>query len=197
VVVGRLIDASPPALVLVAVLAAERILELALTRARLRNRRGTATHGTLEWSALVAVHVGLLVLPPLEATWLGTRAPAPLLWSAIGVTVLAQLLRYWSIVSLGQAWNARAVVDPALAVVERGPYRWVRHPNYAAVFLEFAALPLAFGAWRSWLLLNVLHAPLIARRIRGEEALLHRIPGYQERMEAKGRFLPRSSGRNV
>jgi methyltransferase len=191
------IDASTPALVLVAVLAAERVFELALTRARLRSGRGAPTHGALEWSALVAVHVALLALPPLEAFALGTRAPEPVVWTAVAVALAAQALRYWCILSLGRAWNARAVVDPGLGVVERGPYRWVRHPNYAAVFLEFTAVPLAFGAWRSWILLNALHLPLIARRIRGEEELLRRVPGYSERMEGKGRFLPRRRRPNV
>jgi methyltransferase len=84
------------------------------------------------------------------------------------------------------AWTLAAVL-----LVERGPYRWIRHPNYLAVLLEFAAVPLAFGAWRSWIALNLLHLPLMLRRIVQEERLLRAIPRYAERMSAKGRFLPR------
>jgi len=94
-------------------------------------------------------------------------------------------------VSLGPAWNARAVVDPSQAVVVRGPYRWIRHPNYLAVLLEFTAIPLAFGAPLSWVVLNLLHAPLIVRRIQAEERALHALPGYAAAMETKARFLPR------
>jgi methyltransferase len=140
---------------------------------------------------MIAVHAGLLVLPPAESVLLGARAPEAVLWPAIVVAALAQLLRYWSILSLGRAWNARAVVDPSLGFVERGPYRWIRHPNYLAVILEFSAVPAAFGAWRAWILLNLLHAPILFRRIAREERLLERIPGYAQRMGTKGRFLPR------
>jgi len=81
--------------------------------------------------------------PALRSRWCGRRS---------AVAALAQGLRYWSILSLGRAWNARAVVDPDLGFVESGPYRWIRHPNYLAVLLEFLAVPIVFGAWRSWIL---------------------------------------------
>ncbi len=194
-VLGFLTAAPAAAWTLAAVLLVERGLELALSRRHLRRIHGRAASGDLEWSAMIAVHAALhaalLALPPLEAVWLGSRAPPAVLWAAIGVAAIAQSLRYWSILSLGRVWNARAVVDPELGFVERGPYRWIRHPNYLAVMLEFAAVPIAFGAWRSWILLNLLHLPLMLRRIVQEERLLRAIPRYAERMDTKGRFLPR------
>jgi methyltransferase len=186
------VNALPaPALVLLGSFVAERIFELVLSRRRLRTFRGVASGSRAEWRALVLVHVALLVLPPAEAIVLGTRAPAPLLWAAIAAALLAQALRYWSVRTLGRTWNARAVVDPSLGFVETGPYRFVRHPNYLAILIEFTAVPLAFGAWRSWILLQLVHTPLIARRIRAEERLLGRIAGYAARMGGRGRLLPR------
>jgi methyltransferase len=193
VVLGSLTGAQAPAEAALAAIVLERLFELALSRRRVRRLSGDRPGGELEWLALVLVHAALLLLPPLEARFLGARAPDPWMWASIAALLLAQALRYWCVLALGPAWNARAVVDPALGFVERGPYRWVRHPNYLAVLLEFSALPLLFGAWRSWILLNLLHLPLIARRIAGEERLLRRIPGYSARMEHKGRFLPRRS----
>jgi len=171
VVVGL---SSPPAasLVLLGLFLVERCVELAISRAHTRRSAGRKAGGAFAWGGLVALHVGLLVLPPLEAALLGTRAPRALLVAAILAALAAQALRYWCIASLGRAWNARAQVDPGLGVVDRGPYRWIRHPNYLAVLIEFVALPAAFGAWRSLLLLNLLHAPWIARRILLEERLL-------------------------
>lgn len=183
----------PPAasLVLLGLFVAERCLELVISRARLRRSDGRKAGSTLDWCAMVALHAGLLVLPPIEALFLGSRAPTWLLVVAILAAAGAQGLRYWCIATLGAAWNARAQVDPHLQVVDRGPYRWIRHPNYVAVLIEFLALPAAFGAWRAGLLLNLLHAPLIARRIRAEERLLDEVPGYTHRMGSKGRFWPR------
>lgn len=180
-------------LVLLGLFVAERCIELAISRARLRRAAGRKAGGALEWSAMVALHASLLVLPPIEALVLGSRAPTWLLVVAILAAAGAQGLRYWCIATLGAAWNARAQVDRNLHVVDRGPYRWIRHPNYAAVLIEFVALPAAFGAWRAGLLLSLLHAPLIARRIRAEERLLEEVPGYMQRMGSKGRFWPRRS----
>ncbi len=186
-----------PALVLSGVFVLERIFELVLSRRRLRRSRGVESGSRAGWRALVLVHVALLVLPPAEALVLGTRAPAPLLWAALAAAALAQALRYWSIRTLGAAWNARAVVDPGLGFVETGPYRFVRHPNYLAILVEFTAVPLAFGAWRSWILLQLVHTPLLARRIRNEERLLGGIPGYSARMTGRGRLVPRLRRRSV
>lgn len=186
-----------PALLLLAAYVAERIHELALSRRRLRSMRGRESGTRGGWRALVLVHVALLVLPPAEAIVLGTRAPAPLSWLAIGAAGCAQALRYWSIATLGRRWNARAVVDPRLGFVDTGPYRFVRHPNYLAVMIEFTAVPLAFGAWRSWIVLQLVHTPLIAFRIRNEERLLSAIPGYSDRMASRGRLLPRLGRRSV
>ena len=156
-----------------------------------------AAGSSLDWASMIAVHTLVLVLPLLEVSWLHRVAPPPLAWIAYACFALAQALRYWAIASLGRAWNARAVVDPRLGIVSHGPYRWIRHPNYLAVLIEFSAIPLAGGAWISWIVVNVLHAPVLVRRIRAEEALLRRVPGYAERMDDRNRFLPRPFSNRV
>ena len=56
-------------------------------------------------------------------------------------------LRYWAIATLGERWNTRVIVVPGAPAVTAGPYRFLRHPNYLAVVVEVAALPLVHGAW--------------------------------------------------
>jgi len=178
--------------VLVALFAAERLVELGLTRRNLGARRreaGAAGRGNFAW--MVSLHVALLVLPPIEVLLRDTAAAPAVFWSCAAVLILAQALRWWSIASLGRAWNVRAVVDPELGFVQRGPYRWIRHPNYLAVVLEFLALPAAGGAWISWIALNALHAPVLRRRIEAEERELRAVPGYAHAMGAKGGLWPR------
>ena len=82
-----------------------------------------------------------------------------------------------------------------LPVVDRGPYRFIRHPNYVALGLEFLGLPLIGGAYLSAVGLGLANALLLGRRIGDEEALLMTIPAYRERMAHKPRFVPRLSGR--
>ena len=90
----------------------------------------------------------------------------------IGLYLLLQLGRAWVITSLGPYWTTRIITLDEAPTVRRGPYRFLRHPNYVVVAAEIAVLPLAFGAWRLALVFSVLNALLIAYRIRVEEQAL-------------------------
>lgn len=86
--------------------------------------------------------------------------------------LLVQVIRYWVIFSLGARWTTRVIVVPGAALVTRGPYRWLRHPNYLVVFAEIALLPLVFGAWEIALGFSAVNAVILLYRIRIEEAAL-------------------------
>ncbi len=116
------------------------------------------------------------------------QAGAALGWVAC---VSALALRLSVLVSLRESWNVRAVVPSDLRIVDRGPYRFIRHPNYVALGLEFLGLPLIGGAYASAVGLSLANALLLRRRIREEDALLMAIPAYRQRMAGKPRFLPR------
>jgi methyltransferase len=73
---------------------------------------------------------------------------------------------------MGRYWTTRVVTLPGAPLVRRGPYRWVRHPNYLIVAGEVAVLPLIFGAWRIALVFSIANAILLAWRIRIEDAAL-------------------------
>jgi methyltransferase len=73
---------------------------------------------------------------------------------------------------LGHQWNTRVIVVPGLSLVASGPYKWLRHPNYVAVIAEGIALPLVHTAWITATLFLLLNIPLLAVRIRAEEAAL-------------------------
>jgi methyltransferase len=85
----------------------------------------------------------------------------------------------------------RATVPAEVAPVTSGPYRLIRHPNYAAVCLEFLALPLAGGAPLSAASLSCLNALVLACRIRAEERLLARSPAYRRAFAGRARFIPK------
>lgn len=187
-----------PYCALLAVVALQRIGELVWSRRNLGRVTSSAKpqpDSATTWSGLVLVHAALVVLPALEFLFFAT-ATSPRVARAAFVLgcvpfLLAQALRYWAITSLGRTWNVRAIVDPSIPVVTRGPYRWIRHPNYLAVLMEFTAVPLAGCAWRSWIVLQLVHTPLLVARIRAEERSLSAMSGYREAMEHKGRILPR------
>lgn len=172
----------------IALLAAERCVELAVSRRNLaRLRAGGIEHeassGAAEYAFMVAVHVLFLAAPLVEADWRGLRGPPNVAIAAVAAIVLAQALRWWTIRTLGQRWNARAVVAPSLGAVHHGPFRFARHPNYIAVQLEFFALPFVGGTFVSGVAIYFANAVLLARRRRQEERLLARIPGWREGFE--------------
>jgi methyltransferase len=143
-----------------------------------------AASSSAEYAVMALVHALLLACPLLELQRLGAGVSSAVTSAvAIAALALAQALRWWTISTLGVRWNARAVVAPSLGAVHDGPYRFLRHPNYLAVTLEFAALPFVAGTWRSGALLFVANAVLLARRMRQEERLLARVPGWREGFE--------------
>jgi methyltransferase len=90
----------------------------------------------------------------------------------LAVWLVAQALRIAAIVALGERWNVRIVVLPGEPPVRRGIYRWLRHPNYLAVVLEFLSAPLLFGAWVTMIAASLLNAVLLAVRVPAEERAL-------------------------
>lgn len=155
--------------VIVALVAMERIAELAHAR---RNTRALLAQGGVE---VGAGHYPLLVL--LHGAWLAAllyvvpadRAPS---WGWLGAFMLLQGLRLWVLASLGPYWTTRIITLPGAPLVRSGPYRFLRHPNYAVVAAEIAVLPLAFGAWPIALVFSALNLALLAWRIRVEQQAL-------------------------
>lgn len=157
---------------LIVAVAAERLFELVLSRRNLAwaRARSGREYGFGHYPFMVLLHTGLLVACLTEAAH---RPFIPALgWSMLVVVVLAQGLRWWCITVLGRRWNTRIVVVPGLPLVARGPYRWLRHPNYVAVVLEGMALPLVHTGWVTALVFTVVNAGLLRVRISSENAAI-------------------------
>ncbi|MEU2281523.1 isoprenylcysteine carboxylmethyltransferase family protein [Streptomyces sp. NPDC013178] len=161
------------ALLLLAV-AAERVAELLVARrnASWTLARAGVEHGRGHYPVMVALHTGLLVCCLLEPV-LAHRPFLPALgWPMLVLVALAQALRWWCITTLGPYWNTRVIVVPGARLVRTGPYRFLRHPNYVAVVVEIAALPLVHSAWVTAAVFTAADAVLLTVRIRCENAAL-------------------------
>ena len=153
---------------LVAFLFVQRSVELCIAQfntGRLRTIGGIE-FGAAHYPLMIALHaswlLGLLVLGY-------DRAIIPI-WLAL--FVILQVGRLWVIVSLGRRWTTRVIVLPGATPVARGPYRWLRHPNYLIVALEIAVVPLALGLPVFALIYSLVNAALLAYRIRIENEAL-------------------------
>lgn len=163
-----------PYLLLLAAIGIERLVELAISRRNAAHAaaRGGVEHGHGHFRWMVLVHGAFLPACALEVLLLDRPFVAALGVPMLGLALAAQGLRYWAISALGPAWNVRVVVVPGAPVVRRGPYRWLRHPNYLAVALEGVAIPLVHTAWITAVAFTAANAALLRVRIRCEETAL-------------------------
>lgn len=147
----------------------QRLGELAYAR---RNTVRLLARGGVETGA---GHYPLFVL--LHGSWLIALAAFVPTGAAINFPLLfvfaaLQVARVWVLLSLGQHWTTRVITVPGAPLVSRGPYRYLRHPNYAIVTAEIAVLPLIFGAWEIAIIYSLLNLVLLRHRIRIENEAL-------------------------
>jgi methyltransferase len=153
---------------LVIFIVVQRLVELLIARrntARLL-AQGGIEFGRAHYPLIVAFHVAWIA-----ALWiLGKDQDV----SRIGLAafVVLQLLRVWTIATLRSRWTTRIIVTPGLPRITGGPYRFLRHPNYAIVAAEVAVVPLALGLPILALVAFLINAVLLAVRIRAEDAAL-------------------------
>jgi methyltransferase len=159
---------------LLVAVALERLAELFVStrNARAMLGRGGREFGARHYPVMVVLHTALLVGCLVEVAVAERPFVPGLGWSMVVVVLASQALRWWCIATLGQQWNTRVIVSPSMPLVRRGPYRWLRHPNYVAVAAEGVALPLVHTAWVTALLFTVANAALLTVRIRVENAAL-------------------------
>ncbi len=177
-------------LILLTLMGAARIGELLVAKrlTKQAGERGARPQREPIFVVMVLLHVLPFVLAPLEVI---LRDPpfVPALFAVCAtLLLLLALARVWTLRTLGAMWNVR-IVEPATVVVE-GPYKLIRHPNYAIVIAELFVLPLAHGCVVTCAVLTTLNAIVLAVRIPAEEKVLFGLPGYAEKMGSKKRFIP-------
>ena len=150
-----------------AFLIVQRLSELILAR---RNTARLLAKGAREvaprhYPLIVALHTGWILCLII----FGHDEAVRPVW--LFLFVVLQAFRLWILASLGSRWTTRIIVTDTPLVV-RGPYRWVRHPNYLLVIAEIAVAPLVLGLWWVALVFSALNAVVLTIRIRAEEAAI-------------------------
>lgn len=160
-------QASIPALLFLAFLVLQRLSELAIARRNTARLLAQGAHevGAGHYPLIVALHTAWLLA---LALW-GWDAPLSAGWLAL--FVLLQILRVWVLATLGPRWTTRIIVAPG-PLVRTGPFRFLRHPNYAVVVAEILVAPMVLGLVWVAALFTVLNAGVLAIRIRAENRAL-------------------------
>lgn len=148
-----------------------RVGELLLAR---RNERWLLKHGAVEYGhehypIIVLLHVLFFVALIVEYSASHAR-PYSLPLLAAYFLVLAY--KAWAILSLGRCWNTKIYRIPGYPLVRKGPYRFMKHPNYVAVVAEIALIPLIFHLYFTASVFSLLNAAMLTVRIRKENRAL-------------------------
>jgi methyltransferase len=169
-----------------------RIFELGVSR---RHQQQMAANGATKVNEphfrwIVFVHIAILIGAALEVVFLH-RPFIPILAAVtLFLFLAANAVRLWVVRTMGKHWNVQVMNSMGLGVITDGPFRFVRHPNYAAVFIELLSLPLIHTAWITAVLGCIGHIAAISQRIALEESVLFGNPAYRTAMAGKPRFLP-------
>lgn len=157
------------AYIIIALVALQRLAELVYaehnTKALLA--RGAVEIGRTHYPLIVAVHTTWL----LAITLLLPR-DVQIDFVLLAVFVVLQALRVWVLATLGPYWTTRIITLENAPLVRRGPYRFIRHPNYTVVIGEIAVLPLVFGEIWVAIVFTILNAAVLTLRIREENQAL-------------------------
>lgn len=166
-------------------LLAERVFEMRLAA---KNRRILLQRGGREffpesYRVIFSMHLLFMVCLIIESY------PWMIAFDSLTVVCLTGLLalqavRYWCVFSLKEYWNTRIILVPGAKVVRRGPYRFIRHPNYMVVTLEFILLPLLARAPFTLLIFSIANLIVLRQRITLEEQVLREHTDYGQH------FLP-------
>lgn len=147
----------------------QRLAELAYANANTRRllAEGGREYGAAHYPLFIVLHTGWLISIAQFAE--PTIRPDILLLNAF---IASQTFRFWTLASIGRWWTTRIISAPHFPRVKRGPYRFIKHPNYALVVVEIALLPLLLGASMMALTFSILNAVLLWWRTRVENAVL-------------------------
>jgi methyltransferase len=156
--------------ILLTYLTVQRLVELRWAK---QNEARLMASGGIEYGH---AHLPLIIL--FHAAWMAglwlLAYDRPVEPFFLALFVVLQLARFWVLATLGRRWTIRIIVVPGEQLVARGPYRLLRHPNYAVVTGEIAVVPLALGLPAYALVFSVLNAGMLAIRITAENAALLR-----------------------
>jgi methyltransferase len=181
-----------PFFLFISVLIIQRLLELGIARRNEKwmKERGAIEFGMKHYQFIVLMHSLFFVVFIFEKVTFSRELSS--FWPLLAaVFVCAQLIRVWAISSLGTFWNTKIIVLPNVEVVRKGPYRFIKHPNYLVVSIELLVVPLMFGAYVTACLFTLLNVIMLSIRIPAEEKALRELTEYEGSFEKCNRFLPK------
>ncbi|KAA0964833.1 isoprenylcysteine carboxyl methyltransferase [Sporosarcina sp. ANT_H38] len=168
--------------IVISIVIIQRLVELVVAK---RNEKWMRSQGAFEAGAahypiMVSMHIAFFI-SLLAEDFLFDRSVSSVWILFLVIFLVAQVARIWCLASLGKFWNTKIIILPGADVVQKGPYKWVRHPNYIIVTTELLVLPLMFGAYITAIIFTLLNAWMLSVRIPAEEKALKEATNYSKK----------------
>jgi methyltransferase len=178
--------------IMIGLVVLQRLIELRIAKCNEKwmKQQGAIEFGVEHYRCMVLMHILFFICLIIEKVYWnrGLSYLWPILFS---VFLVAQIIRIWVISSLGRYWNTKIIVLRDAKVVQKGPYRYIKHPNYFVVAIEIIVVPLLFNLYITASLFTILNAIILMIRIPEEEKALKELTEYEGRFHDCNRFLPK------
>jgi methyltransferase len=154
--------------IILALVTLQRLSELVIARRNTADllAKGAIETGASHYPVMVALHASWLI-----GLWIFGWNQA-VHWPLFALYLVLQAGRVWVLATLGRRWTTRIITVPNESLVARGPYKFIRHPNYAVVAVEMPLLPLVFGLTWYAILFGALNLAMLSWRISIENRAL-------------------------
>lgn len=172
--------------IIISLVIIQRITEVFIAK---QNEKKMLAQGAYEVGAshypyMVALHVSFFVSLIAEVL-IFERGISPLFPLFLLIFLFVQGLRIWCLTTLGTFWNTKIIILPGARVVSKGPYLFIKHPNYVVVCIEIVLLPLMFQAYITALCFTLLNLAMLSVRIPLEEKALSEATNYNDEFKKK------------
>lgn len=166
-------------LIITALVIVQRLVEVLIAKNNEKRMlaRGAYEVGASHYPYMLAMHISFFVCLIVEVVIWG-QGYSPLFLLFLAIFLVVQCLRVWCLTALGPFWNTKIIILPGANVVKKGPYVWMRHPNYAIVCTEILLLPLMFQAYFTAIIFTLLNIAMLRVRIPVEENALREATNY-------------------
>ena len=172
--------------IILSIIIVQRLLELVVAKRNEKNMRAQGAYevGASHYPFMILLHVSFFISLLIEVSTF-SLTPSPLFLLFFVMFLCVQGLRVWCLTSLGSFWNTKIIILPGANVVTKGPYQYLRHPNYLVVSIEIALLPLMFDAYFTAICFTILNAIMLSVRIPTEERALKEVTNYKQYAQDK------------
>jgi len=155
-------------IVFISIFILQRLSELVIAKKNEKwlLEQGAVEYGQSHYPFMIALHT-LFIFSLIGEYMLRGQPELSLIFLQACLTLM--LFKYWTLISLGKYWNTKIYRVPGVYPVKKGPYKFLKHPNYIEVVCEVAVIPLVFHLYYTAVVFSLLNAAMLAVRIRVED----------------------------